>query len=259
MRAVGEGLAEPPPHQLPRAGEQPVERILEDRDAEALDHLLDAPDAELHARHQRLHVAEALLRIARVAVEDRERRLVGDAFGDQLRRRDDDALVHDVGRIGADRAGAEAADIGEMRPGHHECDAAPVVEDRRDQHLVVGMRDGAARAVAVVVPVDVAGLHAVRGEAPEHRPHHVAEDRHHGADGHHAVAVEQAGVEILLLADEGGDGGALDQRLHLALRRADRAADDLQDDRILDRPAAARLFAFPGFQRLRPRFSLNRM
>ena len=66
----------------------------------------------------------------------------------------------------------------------------------------------------------------------EHRAADVAEDRHVGADRHHAVGVEQGGVEILLLADEGGDGGALQQRLHLGLGGADRAADDLQRDGI---------------------------
>ncbi len=70
------------------------------------------------------------------------------------------------------------------------------------------------------------------GEAREDRAGDVTEDRHHRAYHHDAVGIEQGGVEILLLADEGADRGALQQRVHLRLRRADGAADDLQLDGV---------------------------
>ena len=111
---------------------------------------------------------------------------------DQLGRRDDDAFLEDVGGVGADRAGAQAADVGEMRPAHDEAAAPAVMEHRRQQHLVVGMRDRAARAVAVVVPVEVALAHGVGREVAEHRPADVAEHRQVRADRHDAVGVEQA-------------------------------------------------------------------
>ena len=60
--------------------------------------------------------------------------------------------------------GAHAADVGEMRPAHHEAAAPAFMEHRRQQHLVVGVRDRAARAVAVVVPVEVARPHRLGRE-----------------------------------------------------------------------------------------------
>jgi hypothetical protein len=85
---------------------------------------------------------------------------------------------------------------------------------------------------AVAVPIEIALAHRVGCEAVEHRAGDVAEDRHHRAHHHHAIGVEQRGVEILLFADERADRGAFQQRVHLRLRRADGAADDLQPDRI---------------------------
>jgi hypothetical protein len=85
---------------------------------------------------------------------------------------------------------------------------------------------------AVAVPIEIALAHRVGCEAVEHRAGDVAEDRHHRADHHDAIGVEQGGVEILLLTNEGADRGAFQQRVHLRLRRADRTANDLQLDRI---------------------------
>ena len=53
-----------------------------------------------------------------------------------------------------------------------------------------------------------------------------------GADHEPALSVEQRGVKVLLFADERRHRGALDQRFHLALRRTQRAAHDLEGDRI---------------------------
>jgi hypothetical protein len=140
--------------------------------------------------------------------------------------------VKDLGGVRRDGAGAQPADVGEMRPGHHQRDPPTFVEGRRQQHLVIGMRDGAVGAVAVVVPVHVARPHALGREVAEHRTADIAEDGHVRADAHHPIGVEQRSVEILLLADEGRHGGALDQRLHLRLAGADGTPDDLEGDGI---------------------------
>ncbi len=244
--AIGKGLGQPVAHQPAGAGKQLRQRIGDDIRAEALEDLGDAGGAELDARHQRGHVADALVGKARVAVEDGERRLVGPAGVDQLGRRDDDAFLENLRRIRADRAGVQAADIGEVRPAHDEA-AKPVAEKhRRKQHLVVGMGDCSARGVAVVVPVDVAGMHGLDRERVEDRRGQVAEDRHHRADRHHAPGIEDRRVEVLLFADERGNGGALDQRLHLGLGRRDGAADDLQRDRIADRAVRTCFRPLPG-------------
>ena len=118
-----------------------------------------------------------------------------------------------------------------MRPAHHEGAAAAGVEHGSEQHLVVRVGHRAARAVAVIVPVEIARLHRVGREMPEHRRRQVAEDRHVRADRHDAVGIEQRGVEILFLADECANRRALDQRFHLGLCGADGAAEDFQRHR----------------------------
>ncbi len=170
VRAVGEGFGELGAHQPPRAGEQLRQARRRPHPAPKRSRISPTrftPSSTLaiSARMSPWLCAGK----ARVAMEDRQRRLVGHALVDQLRRRDDDAFLKDVGGVGADRAGAHAADVGEMRPAHHEGAAPAVLEDRRQQHLVVGMRDRAARAVAVVVPVEVARLHRV-GAGSARRP-----------------------------------------------------------------------------------------
>ena len=119
-----------------------------------------------------------------------------------------------------------------MRPPHDKRASLTATEDGCEENLIVGMGHRAAAAVAVVIPIQVPGLDGVDGEVLEHRPGDVAEDRHVGADGHHALRIEQGGVEVLLLADEGGDGGAFQQRLHLRLGGAYGAADDLKRHRV---------------------------
>ena len=56
----------------------------------------------LHAGHQRAGVASALFGKAGVAVEDCQGRVVHHPGRDQPGRRDDDALLKNVGCVGAD-------------------------------------------------------------------------------------------------------------------------------------------------------------
>ena len=165
-------------------------------------------------------------------MEDLEGRVVDGAGRDQAGGRDDDAFLEDVGGVGADGAGAEAADVGEMGPAHDEGDAFAAVEDGGEEDLVVAVGDGAMGAVAVVVPVEVARLHGGGRELGQDRGGDVAEDGDVGADGEAAVVVEEGGVEVLLFADEGADGGSFEEGLHLRMGGADGAAEDFEGDGV---------------------------
>ena len=71
----------------------------------------------------------------------------------------DDALVKDLGGVGRDAARAHAADVPEVAPRLGEAHQAPLVEHGRGEDHVGRVRHAAARAVAVVVPVQIAGPH----------------------------------------------------------------------------------------------------
>ena len=201
----------------------------------ALNDLTHARRAQMHRGHQRRHVAFALGGKARIAMENGQGHLVDHARIDQLGRRDDNAFLVDRGGIGADRAGMQTADIGKMGPAHHEGTEPVAVKDQGQQDLIIGMRHGPVGAIAVIVPVEIARAHAVARKLLEYRRRQITEDRHHGADRHDPAFVEQGGVKVLLLANEGRDGGALDQRFHLALCRHDRAPNNFHGDGIAER------------------------
>ena len=76
VRSVVEGLCKPGAHQAARAGQQLRKRVGDHVRSEAIEDLADAFDAQLDARHQRAHVAVALIGETRVAVEDGESGLV---------------------------------------------------------------------------------------------------------------------------------------------------------------------------------------
>src|SRR5262249_23988970 len=86
----------------------------------------------------------------------------------------------------------------------------------------------------VVEPVDVAGAHRVervRAQDGLEHPGTAARD----VTGHDAPAsVEHADEVVLLLLDEGRHRTALHQELHVADRRGETAADDLERDGIDD-------------------------
>ena len=139
MRADTEGFAQSCPHQLARAGEELRERLRHHVGSEALQEFGHASHPEIDRCHQCACVAAALRGIARVAVEDLQRGFIHHARVDQLRRRDDDAFLKDVSCIGTDGTRTQSADIGEMRPAHHECCATALMEYWREEHLIVRM------------------------------------------------------------------------------------------------------------------------
>ena len=185
-------------------------------------------DPEPDRRHERRHVTFALGGEARIAVEYRKRAFIDDARVDHLGRWHDDTLLVNRSGVGANRAGVQAADVGEMRPAHHEGAEATAVEHRRQQHLVVRISHGTLGAIAVIVPIEIARLHCLAREVLEDRGSQIAEDRHHRTHRHHAALIEERGIKVLLFTDEGRDGCPFDEGFHLALGRHDRPANDLQ-------------------------------
>ena len=98
-----------------------------------------------------------------------------------------------------------------------EGDELAAVEHGRGEDHVRRVRHAAARAVAVVVPVEIAGTHGRRsGTGRKMICGEVAEERHHRAAHHASARVEDAGEVVVLLADERRHRGALDDRLHVA-------------------------------------------
>ena len=97
------------------------------------------------------------------------------------------------------------------------------------------MRHAAVGRVAVVVPVEVAGPHRLGRILVEDRLDDVAEQRQRRSGDQVAAGVEIAGEEVLLLADDVGHRGPLDQRFHLRAGGEQRALDDLESDRVTER------------------------
>src|SRR5262249_51998599 len=78
------------------------------------------------------------------------------------------------------------------------------------------------------------------------RPDHITKDRQIRSDDQAAGSIEQRRIEVLLFADEGRHGRALDQCLHLALDGSERPAYDRKCHRIeIARPALVRAHPRP--------------
>ena len=89
------------------------------------------------------------------------------------------------------------------------------------------------RAVGIIVEIEVARPHVVARITLEDAVDEVAgRHRQRGRDDQPPVAIEEGGEIILLLADEGAHGAALDQRLHFDARRLDGALDQFQRDGV---------------------------
>ncbi len=200
--------------------------------AEALEELAKAPLAEPDGGGQRPRVAALLQREAGVAHEDAEDLLVQHALAIEPHRRHHQPFLEDLRRARRHRAGLAAADIGEMRPGLRERRQLAVDENRRGEDLVVQVRDAAARGVAVVVPIKVTRPHGLGGIDLEDGIDDMSEQRNGGRRDQPAMRIEERGEEILLLADDIGHRGALEQRLGLGLRGAQGTLDNLQGHRV---------------------------
>ena len=227
--------------------------------AEAVEQLQHAALAEPAAGQHRADVAPEDVGEARVAQEDAERLVVQHALAVDAHGRDDDALVEDLGGVGRDAARPHAADVPEVAPRLREGDELAAVEHRRGEHHVRRVGDAAARAVAVVVPVEVAGAHRGGRVLLEDDLGEVAEERHHRAAHHAPARIEDAGEVVVLLADERRHRRALDDRFHVRLGRAQRAANDLARHRVRGQQAPRRAGPARPLHRPRPPARITRL
>src|SRR5262249_15534435 len=169
---------------------------------------------------------------ARVAQEDPVCLLVEPALAHNANGRNEETLVVDLRGVRRDAAGAQAADVLIVAEGGGEADEPSLVEDGRGEDHVLVLLHGAVGEVWVVVPVDVAGAHALeRIDLEDGREHAGPAPR--DVTGHDARArVEHADEVVLLLLDEGRHRAPLHQELHIADGRPQTPPNDLQRNRI---------------------------
>jgi hypothetical protein len=110
---------------------------------EAGEQFLDAALAEPATRQHRADVAAQDIGEARVAEEDAEGLVVEPSLAIDADGGDDDALVEDLGSVGRDAAGAQAADVPEVPPRLGKGHQLTVVEHRGREHHVGGVRHAA--------------------------------------------------------------------------------------------------------------------
>ena len=196
----------------------------------------DPPRSQHRGADLGVEVAPEMLRQARVALDDAERRLVHLAALVELDRRDHQALGPHVLGMDGQAAGHRAADIVVVAEDLGEADQPSLVEDRQGGAEIGDVADAARRVVGVVPEEHVARVDVVFPEILEHR----LDQRRIGPPGELAPpGVEQRDPVVVLVADHRRARGALDGGLDLELGRADGAGDDLE----LDRPELPGLLA----------------
>ncbi len=200
---------------------------------ETLEQLLHAPLAEPAPGEHGADVALQDVGEPRVAEEHAEGLVVEHALAVDADGRHDDPFVENLGGVGGNAARAQPSDVPEVAPRLGEGQEAAAVEHGGREDHVRRVRDAAARAVTVVVPVEIARPHRLGRILLEDGRHQVAEERDHRAAHHPPPRVEDAGEVVLLFPDEGRHGRALDHRFHLGLGRPQRPPDDLARDRIV--------------------------
>ena len=182
--------------------------------------------------HHGARVALHHVRQARVAQEDPVRLLVEPALLHDAYGGDEDALVVDLRRVGRDAARAQASDVLVVTEGGGEGDDRALVEHGDDEDHVLMVLDRAVGQVRVVEPVDVARAHALQRIRFQDGGEHAGAARRDVAGHDAAGPVVEPDEVVLLLLDEGRHRAALHQLFHLADRRCQRAAYDLERDGI---------------------------
>ena len=173
-------------------------------------------------------------RLARVGLDQAQQHRVLDAGVDELRERDPEPLLVDLGRVHGDAARRDAADVGVM--GHRRRVALErAVDEHRLDHVDVREMLAAA-AVRVVRDVDVPGLRR-RPELLEHVAHHGREGAELHGEGQAlrddaAVAVAERGRVVHRVANDRRVGAAHDHERHLVGGRREGVLDHLERDRI---------------------------
>ena len=197
--------------------------------------LAQAGTAEPARRHLGHEVAGEHLRQAHVAGEQAEEILVQLAGAEELRGRDDDALLVELGGVGGHAARGPAAHVLVVAHRAGQRDGAAVGEDRHRERDVGQV--GAA-VVRVVQEKRVALVHAPRGErrSTMRCAANCSAPRWIGMAAAWAMVsplrVEQRGRGVEALLDD-RRGRALEQRqLHLVGDGVEPVAQDLEEDGV---------------------------
>ena len=196
-------------------------------DAEALGHLVHPPFGEAQGGDDGVEVRAVPVRQAAVAQDEFENFLVQLALAVDLDRRDLDAFLEDLRRVGRQAARHLAADIRHVAEHGGPGDDPAVDIDRHHGQPVVQMADRAVAGVGIVGEEDVAFLDlAVIAllEAPE--------EGAELADDHFALGVGDHRESVVLLPDAGRHRGAEQHGVHLRARVAHRVLDDVEGDGI---------------------------
>ena len=205
---------------LPRARENVGTEIAEAVDAEFVHHLDQPAAADVVAGGERIEIADDLRRLAHVAGDDGDQRLVDDARLREAHQRHVEALFVDLPPL---RPHAAPADIDDMTRTREKRHGLAVPEGRRHHREVVEM----ARTLPRIVGYEnVARRHGGKGK----RVQKMRDGAGHGIDvagrarhrlrEHGALHVEHAGREIARLTHGGAEGRA-DQHLRLFLDDGD--------------------------------------
>ena len=188
--------------------------------------------AERIGGDHRLDVAQHLVRIAHVAVQHAQQRLVGLAGLVELHRRDQHAFVE---QLADHRRVLHAADVADMPDRAHQRDQPAVAEHRAHERDVEQVPGAEPR---VVGHQHVAFLQRLGREMLEQRLHAARQgevEQRHGARAVRqrvALRVEDLVGEVLALRDDQRIGGAADRLPHLLDDRDQPRPHDLEPDRI---------------------------
>ena len=228
--------------------------LVDDGPAVAVDHLLEAALAGAAGGDLGGEVAAALVGRAGVAAEEGDDLLVDLAGADELERRDDEALLEELGRAG-EGAGGHAADVGVVCAVGDEADEGlaaggvcpsicgtgrPFDRLRANVHPSLrGGEDGGdegdvvevgAAEVGVVEGDDVAGVELEALEGGGDGSGHGAEVDGDvgGLRDHVAVWVKEGAGVVLALLDVGGEAGAAKGDAHLLGDGGEEVLEDLE-------------------------------
>ncbi len=196
-------------------------------DAEPRGHLAHAAFGHAQRRDDRVEVRLVPLGQPAIAQDQVQHLLIELPLAIDLDRRDLDAFLEDLRRIGGQAAGHLAADVGHVAEHRAPGDDAPVDVDRHQREPVVQMAHRAVAAVRIVGEEDVAffDVALIAGDEP-------GEERTELAHHHLAVRIGDHRERVVLFANARRHRGAEQHRVHLGARVLQRVLDDVERDRI---------------------------
>jgi hypothetical protein len=181
-------------------------------------------------RELRVQVAPALVAHARVGDDQLEHVRVHAGPRRDPRRRDDQALLVQVRRVGRHARGRHAANVRMMRPRRSEADQQAVDVDRRDERDVGQVR---AARVRIVQAPDLACLGPARDDGGDRGRQGAEVNRDVlSLDDERAVRVEQRRRAVATLLDVRREGAAREGCAHLLGDAAQRAHRHLKLSRL---------------------------